>query len=171
MVDEEKSVCGGDRCQNRGRQQRDVSAVGAVSKVGRGRRKGRRGEGCIVVKANGRQRLCHTLSLIWHLPISPPHQSIARNTRPRTNKILFSFFLPCFAGNVPGKQSTKTCTVRSVESTIYDLEAARMRVEGRECDGGLCRNKSPGVRMRNLCGPCALRIPKAKPRKGDGRRV
>ena len=48
--------------------------------------RGRRGEGCTVVKANGRQRLCHTLSLIWQLPISSPINRLP-GTLELTNKI------------------------------------------------------------------------------------
>ena len=50
--------------------------------------RGRRGEGSPVVRANGRQRLCHTLSLIWQLPISSPSIDWS-GTHSRTNKIHF----------------------------------------------------------------------------------
>ena len=53
--------------------------------------RGRRGEGRTVVKANGRQRLCHTLSLIWHLPICAP--SIDCPEHSTTHKQFSFFFL------------------------------------------------------------------------------
>ena len=55
--------------------------------------RGRRGEGCTVVKANGRQRLCHTLSLIWQLPISSPSIDCPEHTAAHKQNSFFSFFL------------------------------------------------------------------------------
>lgn len=114
-------------------------------------RRGRRGEGCTVVKANGRQRLCHTLSLIWQLPISPPHQSIARNTRPHTKKSFFPFL---FRGEAARKrqQTTGTRTPQFIEGSIYTGEGKRRSKVWSENSR---QTKIQGVRMRNLCGPCA----------------
>ena len=64
--------------------------------------RGRRGEGCTVVKANGRQRLCHTLSLIWQLPISSPSIDCPEHSAAHKQKFFF-FFLSCYAGVHPRK--------------------------------------------------------------------
>jgi len=67
--------------------------------------RGGREEGCLVVKANGRQRLCHTLSLIWQLPISSPSIDCPEHST-STNKILFflSFFLVLRGTYLGGKK-------------------------------------------------------------------
>ena len=69
--------------------------------------RGGRGEGCLVVKANGRQRLCHTLSLIWQLPISSPINRLPGTLDQHKQNSFFSFFLPRFAGNVPRGKKRK----------------------------------------------------------------
>ena len=82
--------------------------------------RGRRGEGCTVVKANGRQRLCHTLSLIWQLPISSPSIDCPEHSAAHKQILFFLSFLFCGGFTLEKQQQRWTETVHSIELGIYN---------------------------------------------------
>ena len=125
---------GGDGRQNRSRRQRDVSAVGTVSKTSRGRRKEEKGGG--VYSGQG-ERTTETVShTVPNMAAADqfPHQSIARNTRPHTNKILFfpsSFLVLRRHAQREKQQSKVACMADLIESTTCTGKKGNVRRESR----------------------------------------
>jgi hypothetical protein len=95
-----------------------------------------------------------------------PHQSIARNTCTRRQIISFSF-ISCPRGKGAKVNNNRLKLARS-SSFRAILGGRGTRVERRELDGGLRRNKSSRGENAQSTRSVRTEILKAKLRKGDG---
>jgi len=127
----------------------------------------RRGEGCLVVKANGRQRLCHTLSLIWQLPISSPSIDCPEHSTTQTK--FFFFFLVFRGANLGKKNNNPLKMSRSTQLRVLYTTGSKVECgsKGKNWMVVWAGTRAPGAKMRDPCGPCAPKILEGRATEGE----
>ena len=139
-------MCGVYGSENRGRRQRDVSAVGTVSKAGRGRRKGEEGGG--VFSGEGErttETVSHTVPNMAAADQCPINRLAGTLYQTNKNPFLFLVFR--------GSDDENNNRLRLARPTLFTVLSTRRgggsRLEGLEFASTAEQNKSPGGEIAN----------------------